>query len=132
MMTQRKMNPRAEHRLRETQRVNNSVGLKEKFPELKSLVLNLAYFDANGFTKSSELKCTVHVRHAKSVLYFLCPSGECVGGDFDLSGAVACAVTWRHTIAKGEIRCQGWRTRAKEEKVPCRNLLRYRLSLGYV
>ena len=56
----------------------------------------------------------------------------CVGGDFDLSEAVTKAVTGRRNIAEGEIRRQGFRTRAKEAKAPCHNLLRYKLTIGYV
>jgi len=126
------MNPRAEYRLRESQRVNDSVSLAEKFPKLKALTVNLAYFDKDGLTKSGQVRYKVNVRHAKSVFSFLCPSAECLGGDFDLSGAVAQAVTGKRKIVEGEIRCQGWRTRAKEGKVPCHNLLRYKLTLGYV
>jgi len=55
-----------------------------------------------------------------------------VGGDFDLSEAVTKAVTGRRNIAEGESRRQGFRTRAKEDKAPCHNLLRYKLTPGYV
>ena len=132
MMHPRKANPRAEYRLSETLRVNNSVSLAEKFPKLKTLTVNLAYFDTDGQTKTGEMRYKVNVNHAKSVFSFVCPSGECVGGDFDLSGAVANAVTARRKLVEGEIRCQGFRTRPKEDKVLCRNLLRYKFTLGYV
>jgi hypothetical protein len=132
MITQRRTNPRLEYRLREIQRVNNSVSLGEKFPSLKSLTVDVAYFDMDGFTKNGALRYTVNVHHARSVFSFVCPSGECVGGDFDLSGAVARAVAGRRKVAEGEIRCEGWRMRPKEDRVPCHNLMRYKLSLGYV
>ena len=132
MMPPRKANPRAEYRLREIQRVNNSVSLAEKFPKLESLTVDLVYFDTDGLTKTGEVRYKVNVHCAKSVFSFVCPSAECMGGDFDLSGAVAHAVTGRRKIVEGEIRCQGFRTRPKEDKTPCRNLLRYKLTLGYV
>jgi hypothetical protein len=132
MMTPRKANPRAEYRLREIERANNSVSLAEKFSKLKSLTVDLFYFDGDGLRKSGELKYKVNVQHAKSVFSFVCPSRECMGGDFDLSGAVAQAVTGQRKIAEGEIRCHGFRTRAKEDNVPCHNLLRYKLTLGYL
>jgi hypothetical protein len=132
MMLPRKANPRAEYRLREIQRVNNSVSLAEKFPKLESLTVNLVYFDCDGLTKTGEVRYKVNVHHAKSVFSLVCPSGECAGGDFDLSGAVAHAVTGRCKVAEGDIRCQGFRTRPKEDKAPCHNLLRYKLTLGYV
>jgi hypothetical protein len=53
-----------------------------------------------------------------------------VAGDFDLSEAVTKA--GRRKIAEGAIRCQGFRTSAKADKAPCHNLLRDKLTLGYV
>lgn len=132
MMPPRKSNPRAEYRLREIQRVNSSVSLAEKFPRLKSLRLDLAYFEPDGLSKTGELRYKLNVEHARSVLSFACQSGECLAGDFDLSNAIMTAVEKRHKIAEGEIRCQGTRTKVKEGQTPCHNLLRYKLILGYV
>jgi hypothetical protein len=127
-----KTNPRAEFRRHQIQRANDSVSLAEKFPELKSLRVDLTYFDSDGLTRTGELRYTVNVRFAKSVFSFVCPSGECIGGDFDLSDAVAGAVGGRRKIAEGEVRCEGWRKKPKQEKMPCQNLVRYKLTVGYV
>lgn len=132
-MPTRRTNPRAEYRLRQSQRINESVSLAEKFPKLKSLTVNLAYFDADGAAKSSEMKYKVNVQQAKSVFCFVCQNGECVGGDFDLSEPLAVAVAGKRKQAVGEMRCQGWRHRgARLERVPCQILLRYKLTLNYV
>jgi hypothetical protein len=132
MIAPRKTNPRVEYRLREIQRVNNSASLAEKFPKLESLTVNLVYYDADGLTKTGEVRYKVNVRHARSVFSFVCPSGECMNGDFDLSEAVAHAVAERRKIGEGKIRCLGFRTRPKEARTPCLNLLHYQLTLGYV
>jgi hypothetical protein len=132
MMPPRKANPRAEYRLRETERVNNSVSLAERFPKLKSLTVNLVYFDTDGLKKTGEVRYKVNVQHAKSVFSFVCPNAECVGGDFDLSEAVTHAVKGRRKVEEGEIRCQGIRIKAKRDNTPCQNLLRYKFTLGYV
>jgi hypothetical protein len=132
MMPPRKTNPRAEYRLRETQRVNNSISLAEKFPKLKSLSVDLLYFGADRLAGTGAVRYTVNVAHAKSVFSFVCQNGECLAGDFDLSEAVTEAVAQRREVAEGEIRCEGTRTRPKENKRPCHNLLRYKLTLGYV
>jgi len=132
MMPPRRTNPRAEYRLRQSQRAQESVSLAEKFPRLKGLTVNLAYFDSEGVSKNSEMKYKVNVQHAKSVFCFLCQSGECVGGDFDLSEALAKAVGTRRKLAIGELRCQGYRKKANLDRVPCQTLLRYKLSLHYV
>ncbi len=56
---------------------------------------------------------------------------ECVGGDFDLSQALAQAVADRRKEVAGELRCQGTRKRGDREREPCETLLRYRLGLSY-
>ena len=132
MMPPRKTNPRAEYRLSQIQRANESASLAEKFPRLKSLKVDLSYFEPDGLSQTGELRYTVNVAHAKSMFSFVCQSGECLGGDFDLSNAVAEAVTKRSKIVEGEIRCQGTRSRPKEVAKPCHNMLRYKLTLGYV
>ena len=131
-MPSRRLNPRAEHRLRQNQLALESVSLAEKFPRLKGLTVNLAYFDSEGVSKNSELKYKVNVNHAKSLFCVDCQSGDCVGGDFDLSEALAKAVAARSKLATGELRCQGYRKKANLDKVPCQILLRYKLSLNYV
>jgi hypothetical protein len=111
--------------------VNSSVSLAEKFPNLESLTVNLLYFATDRLGKTGEVTYRVNVRHAKSAFSFVCPSGECMDGDFDLSEAVSQAVTGRRRTAEGEIRCRGFHSRGREERVPCCNLLRYKLTLGY-
>jgi hypothetical protein len=131
MMHKRKINPRAEYRLKQRERIVASPSMVEKFPRLKDLTVNLAYFDAKGVTKNGEMKCKMNVHQAKSVLWFACLGGECVGGDFDLSEDLAKAVASRRKLANGEIRCQGQRKRGDRERVPCQALLRYQLILDY-
>jgi hypothetical protein len=132
MMPPRKTNPRTEYRRLAMQRVNDSVGLAEKFPMLRSLRVDLVYFDPDGLTKTGELRYTVNVAHAKSVFSFACPSADCLVGDFDLSEAVTEAVAQRRKSVEREIRCPGTREGPNESKRPCQNLLRFKLTLGYV
>ena len=127
-----KSNPRAEFRRLQIQRVNESVSLAQKFPGLKTLKVDLTYFDSDGLSQTGELRYRVNVNHAKSLFSFVCPCAECIDGDFDLSAAVAEAVSKRRKTAEGEVRCPGWRTKPKQEKTLCQNLMRYKLSLGYV
>src|SRR5205807_7933889 len=108
----RKMGPRAEHREQENQRINDSASLADKFLELKSLTVELANFNPGGLIRTSEMKYTVNLTHAKSLFRFSCPNDECVGGDFDLSGELANAIASRHVSASGEVMCEGWRSRA--------------------
>ena len=126
-----KISPRKEYLLKEQQRVLESPSLAHKFQKLKSLTVDLGYYNPEGVTKNSQVKYTVNLEHAKSVFRFGCHNHECVRGDFDLSQVLAEAVAARRTTVSGEARCQGWRNRAGIDTVPCHNLLRYKLTLKY-
>ena len=131
IMPQQKFTPRADYRLQESQRTKESASLSEKYRELKSLTVELAYFSPEGVTRSSQIKYTVNPNHAKSVFRFDCPNSECIRGDFDLSEALAQAVAARQTTATGEMRCQGWLSKTTIDEIHCHNILRYKLSLEY-
>src|SRR2546427_13220095 len=119
MMPPRRTNPRAEYRLRQSQRVQESVSLAEKFPRLKGLTVNLAYFDSEGVNKNSEMKYKVNVNHAKSMFCFVCQSGESVGGDFDLRAGLAKGGNRTCQFPGGELGGQGMRKKANLETGPC-------------
>ena len=132
IMRPHKIGARAEYRQQEGQRIKDSASLADKFPQLKSLTVDLTYFNPGGVSRNSQIKYTVNLANAKSRFRFSCPNEQCVGGDFDLSAALAKAVTGRRKLAVGELRCQGYRKKANLDKVPCQILLRYKLSLLYV
>ena len=112
--------------------MEESVSLSEKYRELKSLTAEFAHFKPGGIAKSREIKFTLHPEHAKAVFRVDCANQECVGGDFDLSEALAEAVARRLTTATGEMCCQGWASESKIDRVHCHGVLRYKLALGYL
>jgi len=130
-MNPQKLGPRAEYRRQEGERIKNSPTLAERFERLKSLTVDLAYFGPENLNRSSQLKYTVNLAHAKSVFRFDCPNQECVQGDFDLSADLASAVAAGHTTVSKEVICQGWRSKTTIDKVPCGHVLRYKLTVGY-
>ena len=131
MMRHQKSTPRADYRRQERQRSDESVSLSEKFRELKSLTVELAYFSPEGVSRNSQLKYTANPNFAKSVFRFDCLNSECVAGDFDLSEALAQAVAARQATATGEMCCQGWFSKTTINKDHCHHILRYKISLGY-
>jgi len=131
MMYHQKTGARAEYRQAEGQRIKDSASLAEKFHQLKSLTVDLTYFDPEGLSKTSEIKYTVNLANAKSVFRFNCPNNECIRGDYDLSEALTKAVDSRLTMVTGEACCQGWRSKTVIDVVHCHNILRYKLSLAY-
>jgi len=126
-----KIGARGKYLLEERERIKLAASLAETFPKLRSLSARLSYFGPFGRTPQSEVKCTFNLVHAKSVFRFTCPNNECVGGNFDLSAALAQAITeYRRTIS-GEVRCQGWQSKATIDRVYCDHVLRYTLTLEY-
>jgi hypothetical protein len=128
---QRKLGPRAEYLQREHQRVKDSASLLEKYQELKSLTVEIAYFESENGARRGEMKYAVNPAHAKSLFRFSCPNPECVGGDFDLSTELGNAIADREEEVTGKMVCQGWRSRTTIDNVLCHNVLRYKLAIGY-
>jgi hypothetical protein len=130
-MNHQRLSLRAEYRRQEGERVKSSATLAESFGGLKSLTAELAYFGPEGLTRSSQLRYTFNLAHAKSLFRFDCPNQECVEGDFDLSADLAKAVAARHTSITGEAVCQGWRSKTTIGTLACGHILRYKLTAGY-
>jgi len=130
-MYQRPMGARAEYQQGEGERVKASPTIASKFGRLKSLLVNLTFYNPDGVTRTSDVKYEVNLANAKSVFRFKCPNAECVGGDFDLSGELAEAVDAHRSTASGELICQGWLSRTTIGSAHCRNILRYVLTLKY-
>jgi len=130
-MFRSKEGPRFEYRQRQKQRVKDSPLLVEKFRQLKSLILELGYYDSTRTTKNAEVKYVPNLETAKSVFRVDCPNQECIGGDFDLTELISEAIAKHRTSVSGELVCKGWLSKATINTVPCHNVLRYKLSLGY-
>lgn len=130
-MPQHRISPRAEHRQRENLRINASPTLADKFRGLKSLTVDLAFYEAGGIRRKSEIKYTVNLANARSVFSFTCPNHECVGGDFDLSEKLASAVAAHLATTSGEMCCQGWQSKTTIDSRHCHSVLRYQFSLEY-
>ena len=130
-MHHQKVGARAEYRQQQGQRVRDSGSLADKFPQLKSLTVDLTYYDSERVSQSSQIKYTVNLSNAKSVFRFNCQNNECIRGDFDLSDELAKAVAARRKLLVGELCCQGWRDKTSINTLPCNNILRYKLNLAY-
>lgn len=130
-MPPHKLTPRAEYREQEAQRVAESPSLSEKYPELKSLTLESSYFNPQGVTRNREIKFQPNLDRAKSLFRVDCVNQDCVGGDFDLSAALARAVAEGEPTITGEMSCQGWRSKSTIHEIHCHDILRYKITLQY-
>jgi len=126
-----KLGARGKYLLEERERIELAASLADTFPDLKSLSGLLSYFAPAGRSPQSEVKCTFNLAHAKALFRFACPNNECVGGNFDLSLALARSVTERREAITGELRCQGWQSKSTIDQVCCDHVLRYQLVLGF-
>ena len=81
-MHRQKIGARAEYRQQEGQRIKDSLRLADKFPLLKSLTVDLTFYDAAGVSKCSQIKYRVNLDNAKSVFRFDCVNQDCIRGDF--------------------------------------------------
>ena len=126
-----KTGARGKYLLEEHERIKLAPSLAETFPELRSLNALLAYFGPVGRSPQSEVKHTFNLAHAKAFFRFACPNDECVGGSFDLSAELARAVAERRNSFTGELRCQGWQSKATIDQVLCDRVLRYKLMLRF-
>ena len=130
-MYQQRLGARAEYLREEKERMKVSTSLAERFPDLRSLSMTLAYFSPGGAAKFNEIKCTFNLGFAKSLFRFDCPNHECIRGNFDLSAELAEAIAGRRRTLSGETRCQGWRSKTTIDQVHCGHVLRYKLTLRY-
>ena len=130
-MYRQRIGLRAEYRDQEGERVKASPSLADKFRKLKSLIVNLGYYNPKGLAPNSQLNYVVNLENAKSVFRFRCPNEECIRGDFDLTKELASAVAKKRTTVTGEMSCQGWQNKAAIDTVHCHNILRYELKLAY-
>ncbi len=111
--------------------MNNAPCLADKFPQLKSLTVDLGYYDAEGVTRNSQIKYVPNLDRAKSVFRIDCPNNGCIRGDFDLTEPLAQAVAKHQTTVTAQMTCQGWQSKTTIDTVPCHNILRFTLKLGY-
>ena len=126
-----KFDEHTEHRRSENQRASASETLANRFPELKSLTVDVAYFIPENITRNSQVKYTVNLDTARSVFRLDCPNPECVRGDFDLTKALEIAVTSRRKIVTGEMKCEGWMSKVTVDAMRCGRILRYNITLAY-
>ncbi len=128
----KKVSPRVQYRLQQTERINGSPNLAEKYPKLKKLQINVEHFDSAGIGRDGGMKYRINLEHAKSIFCINCIYQDCAGGDFELSEVLASAIGHKRKVAEGEMRCQGIRSNPNVKKAgPCQGILRFKFTLGY-
>ena len=108
--------------------------LRDRFPQVSALRIELRFEERGGITPSPQ-QHTLYPA-ARAYFRFACPCAEC-DGDFDLSPAIAAVLEPAKATARGgdravsgHLACEGWRARERASGRPCTIELHYRLSVG--
>ncbi len=107
-----------------------SAPLRDVFPNVDQLRIELVFNDASAYTPSPQLHTLYPA--ASAFFRFACPCADC-DGDFDLTGAVASLIEStagrRRTDASssGRMQCQGVRLRELAGQKDCPMQLSFRL-----
>jgi hypothetical protein len=117
--------------LQHAERIEKSASLAVRHPKLRALTVDLTYFDREFVSWGHHVKYRANLDHAKSIFRVHCPSGICVGGDFDLTKELDRAVAARQTTVSGQMRCEGSRRKPDGEICRCQSILHYNLILAY-
>lgn len=108
--------------------------LRERFPQVTTVRIDLRFEERNGRTPSPQQHTLFPA--ARAFFRFACPCAEC-DGDFDLTAAVdalagslGTAKRPAQSAASGQMRCEGWRARDRAGSRPCTIELEYSLRVG--
>jgi hypothetical protein len=122
---------RKDSRRRAFEQTERSASLAIKYPRLKTLTVDLLYFDREIVSWGHGLRYRANLETAKSMLQFLCPSGLCHGGGFDVSEALRSAVAEHRKSVDGQVHCHGSRDQETGRTVRCESVLHFKMSLSF-
>ena len=120
---------RQEHEHRR-QAYMSAPALREQFPHVEQIVLELAFTDQGGLNSYS---AQVHTFSPAATAYFEfpCPSSVCTGGGFDLSRVVSSLIARGGKETSGRLDCQGQQSYDYRDMHRSLLQLEYRLSVAY-
>jgi len=127
--------PKAElrkaYRRKAFERAEKSPSLARAYPQLKTLSVDLLYFDREIVSFGHGLRYRANLETAKSMLQFICPSTLCHRGGFDLSKELSCAIAERRKALDGEVHCHGSRDHESGKTIPCESILHFKMILAF-
>jgi hypothetical protein len=124
--------PDAYKQERETRRraYMSAPSLKEQFPEVEQLVLQLTFADSRGSSRHSP---QTHIFGPAARGYFEvpCPFSSCTSGGYNLSLVISDMLSRRRRSVSGRLICHGWQDRGRVGEHRCLLELRYQVSASY-
>ena len=104
--------------------------IKEKFPVLSSLSIDMT-FEEPDWGNNPSSRSQGFGPESKAFFDIACPYVECVSDGFRLSGAVSSLVDSGATESSGTISCQGWQDRERINKHRCLLKMNYKITAIY-
>jgi hypothetical protein len=104
--------------------------LREEFPRMEQLTLELSFSDANGLSSYS---AQTHTFAPAATAFFdiPCPSSMCMGGGFDLGSVIWRLSTRAGHETSGRLDCQGRDSTDERDPHYCPLQLHYRVTVSY-
>ena len=104
--------------------------LKDRFPAVEQLVLELTFVDPRASSRHSP-QTHIFGPGARGYFEVACPFSSCTGGGFDLSAVVADLLSHGERAAVGKLVCHGWQDRGRAGEHRCLLELSYRVSASF-
>jgi hypothetical protein len=129
-MVQRQLDAYKQERDTRRRAYMSAPSLREKFPQVEQVVLELSFTDPTGVGKHSP---QVHTLGPAARAYFevACPCSACLSGGFDLTAVIADMLSRRRRTVSGKLACPGWQDRGRVGEHRCLLELSYRASASY-
>jgi hypothetical protein len=104
--------------------------LREKFPRVEQVALELTFSDPTGIGKHSPQTHTLGPA-ARAYFEVACPCSACLAGGFDLSAIIADMLSRGRRKVSGKLSCHGWQDRGRVCEHRCLLELRYSATASY-
>ncbi len=129
-MVQRQLDAYKQERDTRRRAYMSAPSLREKFPRVEQVVLELTFTDPTGVGKHSP---QIHTLGPAARAYFevACPCSACLSGGFDLSVVIADMLSHRRRTVSGKSNCHGWQDRGRVGEHRCQLELSYRATASY-
>lgn len=123
----KKIDYKAEHKHQEFIRAGY---IKDRYPRVKILILELNYKDTNGLAQPFHKSYSLTPENSAFFKYN-CPYRECIEGGHDLTQPISDMLKNNKVECSGKISCQGWQDRERIGKHRCLCELTYKVTVTY-
>jgi hypothetical protein len=104
--------------------------MRERFPEVERLVLDMTFIDPTGAGRYSAQMREL-AASAKAFFAFACPRTLCLDGGFDLDTHIVNLIRGHRAESNGVLKCGGWVHPSRTDNTRCLLQVHYRLEAVY-